>query len=150
MSTPPSTVLPLYPPCAPVSMPIIAYCDPLPPVLSLPPAIGSTLNVLLPTTSSTTSIASTPNQQDPQPVNPLSTLAQGEQNFPLTVTFHHRQLTTEPSPIQRHILPDCISVPNSTQGRASPPQSALPSANLSVGQPRELPIIDPESSEAEQ
>ncbi len=72
------------------------------------------------------------------------------QQFPMTVTFHPSQLTTEPSPTHRQILHERISPPDSTQDYASLLQLPVPSSYLSVALVRELPVIDPASSEADQ
>ena len=84
------------------------------PVLSLPHAIINTKNDLLPTTVSMQT-PSTSNLQHPHPVNPVSTLALGEQHFTMPVIFHPMQLTTNTSPTHRHILPECNSVLNSNK-----------------------------------
>ncbi len=136
MQTPSNTLLRPHPPAAPIPMHIAIDCDPLVPVLRLPPAIATTETVLLPTSSSRPS-PSIPNLQRPQHVNPVSAHAHGEQHFPMATTFHHTQSTTEPSPILRVILPESISVPNSTQDRVSPPQSPMLSAYLSAAQEQE-------------
>ncbi len=152
MSTPPTTFLLPHRPAAPVPMPIAIDCDPLMPMLSLPPAIGTNQNVLLPTAFSTTSFAPTPNLQQPKTENQASTLATGKQHFPMTITFHSRQLTTQRSPTHHLILPECISVPNSTlsQDRASPPHSLVLPAYLSAAESQELHNVGCASSEADQ
>ncbi len=149
---PMSSTKPLLPhqPTAPVAMPVAIDCDPAMPVLSLPTAIGTTKNGLLPTTSSRSSVASTPNLQHPQTQNPVSIVANRKQHFPMTVTFHPSQGATEPNPTHHHTLPERIPVPNATRERALPSQSPVLSAYMSGAQAQELNNVDCASSEAAQ
>ncbi len=111
-------------------MPITSDWDSLVPVLRLPPLLATIRNEFLPTISSTISTAFTTNLQHPQPLNPVSTFATGEQYFPMTIAFHTRQSTPKPSSAHCHTLPEWNPVSNTTRDRISPAQSPVPFASL--------------------
>ena len=131
MQMPFTTPFLLHPPPAPVTTLIANACDTLMPVLILLHAIIHIENVLL-LISFSMQTSSTSNLQHPQSVNPVSTVALVEQHFMMPVILYLMQLTTNPSPTQRHILSERNSVLNSKKVQASPPQSPLPFAYLSV------------------
>ncbi len=138
-----------HPPAGPAPMSITTDCDPLMPELRLPLPIVTTQNVNFVTIPSN-QLSPTPNRHRPQPVNPLSALASGMQHFPMTIAFHPRQSTVEPSPTHRQIVQECISCTNSTKDFLSPAQFPAPAAHFSVTRTQELSTIGCVSSEADQ
>ncbi len=138
MPTPSAKPLLPHSPAAPVPMLITTDCDPLIPVLRLPPAIAATQNVLLPATSSTASVASVINLQHPQSLNPVSALVTGKQQYPMTKTFHSLLWTTQQGPAHHRVLSEFIPGPNPSEERFLSPQSLATSADLSVAQAQEL------------
>ncbi len=150
MPTPSNTLLLPHSPAAPVPMPITTDCDPLMPMLRLPPAIAATQNVLLPATSSTASVSSVITLQHPQSLNPEYALVTGEQQYPMTETLHSRLWITQQGPTHHRVLSEFISNPNPTQERVLPPQSPGLPANLSVAQAQELQNEECVSSQADQ
>ena len=140
MGAPPNTSLLPHPPTAPVLMTIATHCDPQMPVLYLPPPITTSQKALLPTTSSIQSFYA--GLQQPQSVNPVSTLATRKQHFPMTVAFHSHESTTQPCLTLQEIQSEFILVPNSTQDRAAQVQLHPTSATLPDVGAYERAIID--------
>ncbi len=149
MQTPPTTPQLPHRPAAPAPKLMSTRCDPLMPGLNLPDAITNTQNVLLPVTSLNLP-SSIPHVQQPQPVNPMRTLATRNQHFHMTVAFNFRELATQLRSTRRNVQPECIPAPNTTQDSASPLQSPATYATFSVVQAHELPIIDFSPSQADQ